>query len=206
MTPTSISPIGLAHDGQGQARAGPKAETRRFGLTRSRRVERAGTRRRGPRGDRGRAQRLVAAGQRATARPRRLRHRPMTSTTSKTTAKGRSGLDWFRFEVNGRQADPRLLPARSARSRRLGQSAGSTRSTPRPAGPSPICRARTRWRSSTTASASGTPSTSAARSPAGPITSRSTPTIPTTSCGPASCPCRLTTSRRRRSRPGCTTS
>ena len=52
-----------------------------------------------PRRDRGRAQRLLAAGQPATSSAATSTARPMTSITSRTRTKGRSGLDWFRFEV-----------------------------------------------------------------------------------------------------------
>ncbi len=45
-------------------------------------------------------------------------------------AEGRSGLDWFRFEVAGRLAGPGLLPARTARPRRVGQPAGCIRLDP----------------------------------------------------------------------------
>ena len=40
------------------------------------------------------------------------------------TQEGKAGLDWFRFEVDGRQAGARLLPARPARPRRLRQPPG----------------------------------------------------------------------------------
>ena len=96
--PDLYLPYRPARDGQGQAGAREKAERRRFGLTGSRRVEGADTRRLRPRGDRGRAQRLVAQ-----ANLLRL-GRDVYGTADdvdylENPSEGKSGLDWFRFEV-----------------------------------------------------------------------------------------------------------
>ena len=93
-------------------------------------------------------------------------------------AEGKSGLDWFRFEV--KQDKPILVYFQLDLLDR-DVSANLRVYTVDPKTNTPVAvpdRQRSRWRSFTTASASATPSTSAAYSPAGPTISRSTPTIP----------------------------
>ena len=82
--------------------------------------------------------------------------RPTTSTTSTTRRRAGPASTGSGSRSRASPPDPRLLPARIARPRRLGQPPGS------PARPDlgrgqvlTMSPARTRWRSSTTASASG---------------------------------------------------